>query len=83
MAVAIENYEASVDTTAKHSGKASARLSSLPLKRRLRYPMKTFKADDHHGKRVRMSRVGMRSEDAASGAASASPRRCERTCWLR
>ena len=61
-----QNYEVSVDTTVKHSGKASARIKFIAAKAEgFGTLMQMFKADDYRGKRVRMS-AWMRSEDADS-----------------
>jgi len=62
----LPNYEISVDTTVKHGGKASARIRFIAGKADgFGGLMQVFKADDYHGKRVRMS-AWLRSENADS-----------------
>ena len=62
----LPNYEVIVDTTVKHSGKASARIKFIAGKADgFGGLMQMFKADDYHGKRVRMS-AWLKSEDADS-----------------
>jgi erythromycin esterase-like protein len=62
----VQNYEISVDTSIKHSGKASAHIKSIaPTTDGFGGFMQVFKADDYHGKRVRMS-AWLRSQDADS-----------------
>lgn len=52
----LPNYEISIDTTVKHAGKASARIKFIAGKAgAFGGLMQMFKADDYHGKRVRMS----------------------------
>ena len=61
-----QNYEVSLDTAVKHSGKASARIKFIAAQAEgFGTLMQMFRADDYHGKRVRMS-AWMRSEDADS-----------------
>src|SRR5215203_5829420 len=61
-----QNHDISVDTTVKHSGKASARMKFTADKAEgFGGIMQIFAADDYHGKRVRMS-AWLRSEDAES-----------------
>ena len=60
----IQNYEISVDTTVKHSGRASARIKSVATAAGgFGGFMQVFAADLYHGKRVRMS-AWLRSENA-------------------
>jgi len=60
------NYEMTVDTTVKHSGKASAHIKFMATNAEgFGTLMQMFRADDYRGKRVRMS-AWIRSEDADS-----------------
>ena len=63
----IQNYEISVDTTVKHSGRASARIKSIATTPAEGFGgfMQVFGADAYHGKRVRMS-AWLKSENADS-----------------
>ncbi|MCU1263756.1 MAG: hypothetical protein JWM21_74 [Acidobacteria bacterium] len=59
-----QNYETSVDTTVKHSGRASAHIKFIAANAEgFGTLMQMFKADDYRGKRVRMS-AWLKSEDA-------------------
>jgi erythromycin esterase-like protein len=61
-----QNYDMSVDTTVKHSGRASAHIKFIAANAEgFGTLMQMFKADDYRGKRVRMS-AWMRSENADS-----------------
>lgn len=61
----VQNYEISVDTTVKHSGRASARIKSIAATPKEGFGgfMQVFAADVYHGKRIRMS-AWLKSENA-------------------
>ena len=63
----VKNYEISVDTNVKHSGRASARIKSIADTPADGFGgfMQLFAADAYHGKRVRMS-AWLKSENANS-----------------
>jgi hypothetical protein len=61
----VQNYDISVDTNVKHSGRASARIKSNTAAPAEGFGgfMQVFGADAYHGKRVRMS-AWLKSENA-------------------